>query len=239
MFRSQYDSDVTLYSPEGKLLQIEYSNSACIKGEVLICVKSVNHAVFSFVDKKREYKITPVDKIFFLSSNIIIGVSGIIGDSKIICELLKNELKEYEFINNTPMPVFSLARFVSKFFHTNTIYRGTRPFGISIMLAGYDITGLHLFRINQDNLSQSDSELVVTDSRQYKKNKKLFSEKIKLSSIHELIYHILIVFLKNETITSKTKPNICCVGKKLKATFFGYRIKKFFLNCFFNSMISV
>nr|UXY86911.1 26s proteasome SU A6 [Cryptomonas paramecium] len=237
MFRSQYDSDVTLYSPEGKLLQIEYSNNACVKGEALMCIKSTNYTVFSFLDKKKEYKTKPVDKIFFLNSNIIVGVSGIIGDSKIICELLKNELKEYELINNIPIPIFSLACFVSRFFHINTIYHGTRPFGISIMLTGYDVTGLHLFQIKQNNPNSSSFKPIVTILQKYKKNIELFSEKIKLSSIHELIYHTLIVFLENRKTNDKTKPNICCVGKKLKATFFDYRIKNFFFNCFSKAII--
>ena len=83
MFRNLFDSEVILYSPEGRLLQIEYAKNASKSGNPVISFKSSSHVIILSVSQNTDYLKRPVNKVYSLNSNISICISGIIGDGKL------------------------------------------------------------------------------------------------------------------------------------------------------------
>jgi 20S proteasome subunit alpha 6 len=233
MFRNQYDSEVILYSPEGRLLQIEYAKNASKNGNLLFCIKSNSHIILVSLNENIEYMAKNTNKIFSVNENISVGVSGIIGDGRLIYDLIQKYVKEYEIGNNLISPVSSLAVLSSKLFHTNTLYSGTRPFGINIIITGYDKNGSNLFEINQEGFFEIDKGIAIgKESEIYKRFINQIGLNFKISSVDELIYNSLkfIIEIKNQnkniSLTEK-QFNISLLGKKLKFTFINTKANKF------------
>jgi 20S proteasome subunit alpha 6 len=235
MFRNQYDSEVTLFNPEGKLLQLEYAINATKSGKLVIGIKSNSHSVISSLVRAKEHITKNINKILSINQNIMIGISGITGDGKLIYNLIENKLKEYEFGNNFPVTIPNIATVCSKFFHTNTIYSGTRPFGINILLAGYDKNGPNLFEINPDNLYKiTKGTAIGKDSDCFKKIINNFFHNLENSSVNELLYYTLLSFIENKKDISLEKEIIICIiGKKSRFTIFNSKISKFLNRCYF------
>jgi 20S proteasome subunit alpha 6 len=220
MFRNLFDSEVILYSPEGRLLQIEYSKNASKNGNPLISFKSISHIITISLNQEISYFKKPNNKVYSFDDNIFIGMSGIIGDGKLIFDLLDSKINEYQTGNNVSMPICNLATICSKIFHTNTLYSGTRPLGIDILIGGYDKNGLNLYKITQDGYS--DIEFGTAIGTESDINNKLLKKNnfdIRFLSIGELIYFtIRFIF-----------------GKKSKFIFFNYKVNQFFIKSFLYS----
>jgi hypothetical protein len=66
-FRNQYDSDVTTWSPDGRLHQVEYAMEAVKQGSATVGLKSKTHAVLvTFVKFKIDFvhRCTLILKLF-------------------------------------------------------------------------------------------------------------------------------------------------------------------------------
>nr|UXY87320.1 26s proteasome SU A6 [Cryptomonas sp.] len=233
MFRNQYDLEITSYSPDGNLLQIEYAKNASKNGKLVICLKSNSHVIVASFDKKTEYISENVNKILSLSENIIIGMSGIIGDGRVLYDLIKNKVKDYESGNNTTIPISHLAFIVSRIFHANTVYSGSRPFGINILLAGYDKSGPNIFEISQNEYYKIDSGTAIGKGfESSKKTIQYFEKNFERASVDELICCTMLSLVKSQEAMNlyhlaEGKVVISLVGKYTKFTLFNSKITKF------------
>ena len=149
-------------------------------------------------------------------------------------DLIHNKIDEYERGNNTSMPVSNIAITCSKLFHTNTLYSGTRPFGINILICGYDKNGSNLYEITQDGYF--DIELTAAIGTESDINKKLIKQtdlNFQSLSVDELIYYSTQFMFKGQNqfvnyLHFKKQYDIFLVGKKSKFTFFNSKISQFF-----------
>ncbi|GFZ10340.1 proteasome alpha subunit F1 [Actinidia rufa] len=64
MFRNQYDTDVTTWSPQGRLFQVEYAMEAVKQGSAAIGLRSKTHAVLASVNKAQSELSSHQKKIF-------------------------------------------------------------------------------------------------------------------------------------------------------------------------------
>mmetsp|Transcript_40724 Transcript_40724/g.83288 ORF Transcript_40724/g.83288 Transcript_40724/m.83288 type:complete len:252 (+) Transcript_40724:1437-2192(+) len=150
MFHSQYDYDTTIFTIDGKILQIEYAKNAAKNGQLGIGVRSSNHLVlFSNNNKNKEF-VQKTNKLFSISPNTGMMVSGVIGDSKIVFQFIEKKNEQYIFMNKTNCPTPLLTSKCSAFFHRNTLHAEARPLGVSILISGYDLNGPSLFKISSD-----------------------------------------------------------------------------------------
>jgi 20S proteasome subunit alpha 6 len=233
MFRNQYDSEVILYSPEGRLLQNEYATNASKNGNLLFSIKSNSHIILVSLNENIEYMAKNTNKIFSINESISVGISGIIGDGRLVYDLIQKYVKEYEIGNNLTIPISSLAVLSSKLFHTNTLYSGTRPFGINIIITGYDKNGSNLFEIHQEGFFEINIGTAIgKESDTHKKFINQIGLNFKISSVDELVYYSLKFIFegkhqnKNGLVIQK-QFNISLLGKKLKFTFINSKASKF------------
>mmetsp|Transcript_40725 Transcript_40725/g.83292 ORF Transcript_40725/g.83292 Transcript_40725/m.83292 type:complete len:150 (+) Transcript_40725:1437-1886(+) len=116
MFHSQYDYDTTIFTIDGKILQIEYAKNAAKNGQLGIGVRSSNHLVlFSNNNKNKEF-VQKTNKLFSISPNTGMMVSGVIGDSKIVFQFIEKKNEQYIFMNKTNCPTPLLTSKCSAFF---------------------------------------------------------------------------------------------------------------------------
>nr|UXY87812.1 26s proteasome SU A6 [Cryptomonas curvata] len=234
MFRNPFDSEVILYSPEGRLLQIEYAKSASNRGNPIISFKSNSHLVIISVGQQIDSIRKPVNKIYAFNQNVLMGISGITGDGKLVFDLIKNKINQYEMGNSINMPISNLAIMCSNLFHTNTLYSGTRPFGVDILIGGYDKNNLNLYEISQTGYFNIELETAIgMESDINKKLIKQINQDIQFFSIYELFYHTTQFMFKiqNQSVQKlnlKKEYSIFLVGKKSKFTFFNSKVSKFF-----------
>ena len=147
---SAYSFSLTTFSPSGKLVQIEYALNAVAGGATSLGVKAKNGVVIATEKKLPSVLIdeTSMQKILMLTENIAIVYSGMGPDFRVLVRKGRKSAQEYYRVYRETIPVSMLVRELAAVMQEFTQRGGVRPFGISLLLAGFDHNGPQLFQID-------------------------------------------------------------------------------------------
>lgn len=82
MFRSDYDSDISIWSPQGRIHQIEYAMEAVKQGSASVGLKSKTHAVVAAIKRAATELGSAQQKVFRIDDHLAISISGLNGESQ-------------------------------------------------------------------------------------------------------------------------------------------------------------
>ena len=142
-----YDRASTMFSPDGRLLQVEYARKTVKQGTSamgLVC----KNGVLLVADKRIIEKfIVPesVEKVFQIDEHIGASASGILSDGRILIEKSQLFAQQHRVTYDEPMDIHSLVKEICNIKQAFTQYGGARPFGVSILFAGVDNSTPRLF----------------------------------------------------------------------------------------------
>ncbi len=142
-----YDRAITVFSPDGRLFQVEYAKEAVKRGATAIGLTAKDAAVI--VAYKSTYsKLIVVDslkKIFQVDDHISITASGLIADARRLVDVARTESQKHKLTYNEPASVQTISRNICDLMQIYTQYGGARPFGVSLLLVGVDDSGPKVF----------------------------------------------------------------------------------------------
>mmetsp|Transcript_0 Transcript_0/g.1 ORF Transcript_0/g.1 Transcript_0/m.1 type:complete len:287 (+) Transcript_0:130-990(+) len=145
MFRNQYDTDVTTWSPQGRLFQMEYAMEAVKQGSCAVGLTSETHVVLATLKRSESELSSYQRKVFKIDDHMGIAIAGLTADGRVLCRYMRNECLNYKYVFETPMPTSRLVRQVADKHQVCTQRSWKRPYGVGLLVAGYDQTGSHLF----------------------------------------------------------------------------------------------
>jgi len=150
MGESAYSFSLTTFSPSGKLVQIEYALNAVNSGATSLGIKASNGVVLATEKKLRSSLIdeATVQKISLLTPNVGVAYSGMGPDSRLLVRKSRKNAQAYYRIYKESIPVPQLCRETAAVMQEFTQSGGVRPFGVSLMMAGYDDNGPQLYQID-------------------------------------------------------------------------------------------
>ena len=135
-----YDRAITVFSPDGRLFQVEYAKEAVKRGATAIGMSGSDSVVLA------AYKSTgsklmvseSLKKVFFVDDHIAVTASGLIADARRLVEVARMESQKHRLTYNENATVESITRNVCDLMQVYTQYGGIRPFGVSLLIAGVD-----------------------------------------------------------------------------------------------------
>jgi proteasome alpha subunit len=145
--RGAYDWENTVFSPDGRLFQVEYAREAVKRGTTTVGIKFKN-GVALIVDKRitsRLIEPSSIEKIFKIDEHIGCATSGLVADARALVDRARVEAQINRITYGEKIQVKTLTRKICDFKQTYTQYGGVRPFGTSLLIAGVDDTGARLF----------------------------------------------------------------------------------------------
>mmetsp|Transcript_53089 Transcript_53089/g.95200 ORF Transcript_53089/g.95200 Transcript_53089/m.95200 type:complete len:236 (-) Transcript_53089:151-858(-) len=147
---SEYSFSLTTFSPSGKLLQIEYALNRVAEGRPALGIKVKNGVVLA-TEKKTPSPLvdeTTLSKIENLSENVGVVYAGMVPDSRVLLKRGRKMAQKYYTTYRELIPVSQIVREEAAVMQEFTQQGGVRPFGISLMIAGYDEAGPQLFQVD-------------------------------------------------------------------------------------------
>jgi len=147
MFRNQYDSDITTWSPQGRIFQIEYAMEAVKQGSAAIGLKSNTHAVLATLKRSSSELASHQKKIFEIDTHMGIAIAGLTADARVISKYMRTECLNHKFIFDTPIQAQRLVTQVADKAQVHTQRYGRRPYGVGMLVVAYDQTGSHLYEL--------------------------------------------------------------------------------------------
>jgi proteasome alpha subunit len=142
-----YDRAITVFSPDGRLFQVEYAREAVKRGTTTVGLK-FRDGVVLIVDKRitsRLVEPTSIEKIFKLDDHIGCATSGLVADARSLVDRARLEAQINRITYDEPIAVQSLVKKICDFKQSYTQYGGVRPFGTALLVAGVDENSPHLF----------------------------------------------------------------------------------------------
>ncbi|KAI3460334.1 hypothetical protein Pfo_016997 [Paulownia fortunei] len=145
MFRNQYDTDVTTWSPAGRLFQVEYAMEAVKQGSAAIGLRSKTHVVLACVNKTSSELSSHQKKIFKVDDHIGVSIAGLTADGRVLSRYMRNECINYSYTYESPLPVGRLVVQLADKAQVCTQRSWKRPYGVGLLIGGLDESGAHLY----------------------------------------------------------------------------------------------
>ena len=148
MMRSnQYDAAITIFSPEGRLYQVEYALELVKRGAPIVGVYSSEGVVLAANDSPEGVLDEPdfQRKIFQIDDHMGAAIAGLSSDARLLIDMARVSSQSNRLLYDEPADVESIVGKLSERMQVYTQHGGVRPFGVSMILAGVDTTGGKVF----------------------------------------------------------------------------------------------
>lgn len=141
---------LTTFSSQGKLHQIEYALVAVEKGDTSLGIKAKNGVVLATEKKLSSILVdeSSITKTGAISTHLGASYSGISADFRVLLQKARKSALEYYSLYHENIPSSIICQSLSSIVQEYTQSGGVRPFGISMLMAGYDYDGPHLYQID-------------------------------------------------------------------------------------------
>ncbi|CAL7946025.1 unnamed protein product [Xylocopa violacea] len=217
MFRNQYDSDVTIWSPQGRLHQVEYAMEAVKLGSATVGLKNKTHAVIIALKRAYSELSAHQKKIFPIDKHMGISISGLTADARMLSRYMRTECLNYKYSHDDVLPVSRLLASLGNKLQTCTQRYDRRPYGVGLLIAGYDDQGPHIYQTCPSS-NYFDCKAMAIGARSQSARTYLEKHLNELLScdLDELIKHGLRALrdtLPNEVDLSVKNVSIAVVGK--------------------------
>ncbi len=141
-----YDRAITIFSPDGRLFQVEYAIEAVRRGTTAIGVKTSEGVVLA-VEKRVMNLQDPesVEKIFVIDQHVGAAIAGLTADARILINQARIEAQINRLTYDEIISIETLTKKICDLKQLYTQHAGVRPFGVSLLIAGVDADGPKLF----------------------------------------------------------------------------------------------
>lgn len=145
MFRNNYDNDSVTYSPTGRLFQVEYALEAIKQGSAAVGIASKSHVVLVALKRNVEELGSYQRKIIKVDDHMGIALAGLAPDARVLSNYLRKLAMNSKLVFNRPLPTSKAVLLIADKAQENTQLYGSRPYGVGLLVSGFDETGAHLY----------------------------------------------------------------------------------------------
>ncbi|MFB6199464.1 MAG: archaeal proteasome endopeptidase complex subunit alpha [Candidatus Nanohaloarchaea archaeon] len=134
--QQQYDRGITIFSPDGRLFQVEYAKEAVKKGATALGLTFENGVVLAATRSNSKLKVRNPEKVFKVDDHLGLVTSGLVADGRTLVDETRNEAQKYLMTYDEKIPPSNLGKFVADRCQQFTQYGGVRPYGVSTISGG-------------------------------------------------------------------------------------------------------
>jgi len=137
-----YDMTPTMYSPDGRIYQVEYAIETVKRGTLAIGVKCKDGVIIAVEENPRALQVSSItQKIFQVDKHIGVAAAGYIPDARVQVDNARFFSQSNKLTYDEPVEVQTVAKHLADQCHQFTQYSGVRPYGVALIIAGVDQKG--------------------------------------------------------------------------------------------------
>ncbi len=141
-----YDRAITVFSPDGRLFQVEYAMELVNRGATILGIRCPEGVVLGSEENAEPLEETEYSwKIFRVDDHVGAAIVGLSSDARILIDQARVNAQSNKLTYDEPVDVEVVAKRISDVKQLYTQHAGVRPFGVSIIFAGVDKTGGRVF----------------------------------------------------------------------------------------------
>jgi len=141
-----YDRAITVFSPDGRLFQVEYAMELVNRGATILGIRCSEGVVLG-----SEENVEPLEeaeyswKLFKVDDHIGAAIVGLSSDARMLIDQARVYEQSNKLTYDEPIDVEIVTKRISDIKQMYTQHAGVRPFGVSLIFAGVDKTGGRVF----------------------------------------------------------------------------------------------
>ena len=135
-----YDRAITMFSPDGRLLQVEYAKKTVRQGSTAIAMVCADGLLFVTDKRIIDSLVVPeaVEKIWQIDEHIGATASGILSDARVLIERAQLRAQQHRITYDSAIDTLTIVKDICDLKQICTQSGGLRPFGVSILVGGID-----------------------------------------------------------------------------------------------------
>ncbi|MAE42321.1 proteasome endopeptidase complex, archaeal, alpha subunit [Candidatus Woesearchaeota archaeon] len=135
-----YDRAITMFSPDGRLLQVEYAKKTVRQGSTAIAMVCADGILFVTDKRVIDKLVVPeaVEKIWQIDEHMGATASGILSDARVLIERAQLKAQQHRITYDSPIDTLSIVKEMCDLKQICTQSGGLRPFGVSLLVAGIE-----------------------------------------------------------------------------------------------------
>lgn len=138
-----YDRSITMFSPDGRLLQVEYAKKTVKQGSTALGI-ACKDGIVLVSDKRITSKlIVPgaIEKMFKVDTHIAATAAGIISDARVLVDRVQLKAQQHAVTYNSNIDTLTVVKDICDLKQICTQSAGLRPFGVCMLVGGIDDDG--------------------------------------------------------------------------------------------------
>ena len=162
-----YDRGITIFSPDGRLYQVEYAREAVKRGTASIGVRTEGGVVLA-VDKRIRSELmerTSIEKIHKADDHVGIASAGHVADARQLIDFARQQSQVERVRYDEPIGVRTLTKNVTDHIQQYTQVGGARPFGVALLIAGVEDGEPRLFETDPSGTSNEWKAVAIGSNR--------------------------------------------------------------------------
>ena len=157
-----YDMTPTMYSPDGRIYQVEYAIETVKRGTLALGIKTNQGVIMAVEEKPRALQTSNVtQKIFQVDFHIGVAAAGYIPDARVEVDNARYFSQSNKLTYDEPVDIETVAKHLADQNHQFTQYSGVRPFGVALIIAGIDRKGVNVYVIDPSGTYNSYSAIAI------------------------------------------------------------------------------
>ena len=135
-----YDRAAQTFSPDGHILQVEYAEKTVRLGSASIGIVCKDGVVL-VSDRRQKDKLvieSSANKIFEIDEHIMAVSAGIVSDARVLIDKARVLAQQHRVTYDSEVSTESIVKDVADIKQQFTQYGGARPFGVALMIAGFN-----------------------------------------------------------------------------------------------------
>ncbi|GAA5894145.1 proteasome core particle subunit alpha 6 [Sporobolomyces salmoneus] len=148
MHRNSYDNDNSTFSPQGRLHQVEYALEAVKQGSACVGLRSDTHVILLGLKRSTGELASYQKKLIRIDDHLGIAIAGLTSDARVLSNFMRTQAMSSRMVYNRPLPVSRIVGAIADKAQINTQHYGHRPYGVGLLVAGYDDKGPHLYEFS-------------------------------------------------------------------------------------------
>jgi len=136
----QYDGAITIFSPEGRIYQVEYALELVKRGSPIVGVRSNEGVVLAALEPRQNRLAAPGNskKIYQIDQHVGVAIAGLSPDARVLIRQARYMAQSNQMTYSEPIDIEDLTSSVGDLLQRYTQNAGVRPFGVSLLFGGVD-----------------------------------------------------------------------------------------------------
>jgi len=213
-----YDKVPTMFSPDGRLYQVEYASKIVEQGTTGVGIV-YKDGVLLAADKSVSSKLVypeSIEKIFKIDKNIGVVSAGLVGDARRLVGIARRQAQDNRMVYSEEIQVEVMAKEIAETKQAFTQYGGLRPFGVAFIVAGTDEKGPSLFQTEPSGALAQYKSIAIGRNKEKAMNifEKEYKEGIAFEKAVSLAYKALQKSLPEKEKISLNRLQFVIVNKE-------------------------